>query len=81
MLIRHALFVLVACAVPAVASAWTINASSSSGGTINPRGYITVSGASGTSKSFAVKPSTGYRVAQVSIDSIPQKSDRSHVVL
>ncbi len=72
MLTRHALLVLAAGLIPAVANAWTITASSNSGGTISPKGSISVSGTTGTSKSFEVKPSTGYRVSQVTIDNVSQ---------
>ncbi len=47
-------------------SAFTITASAGTGGSIAPSGAVSVS--SGTSKTFAITPNTGYRVAGVLVD-------------
>ena len=54
MLKRYALMILLLVALPTVAHAWTINASPGGGGTISPKGYISVAGTAGTFKDFII---------------------------
>ena len=52
--------------IPRTNKAYTISASAGRGGSISPSGAVPVS--KGTSKTFTIKPNTGYRIARVLVD-------------
>ena len=47
---------------------FTLNSAAGSGGTINPSGEMTVN--AGTSMTFTISPSSGYRIADVRVDNV-----------
>lgn len=49
-------------------TAYTITASTSAGGTINPSGAVSVS--QGTNKSFTITPSVGYLISSLKVDNV-----------
>ena len=54
------------------AYSWTITASAGSNGSISPAGAVSAS--EGSAKSFIFTPATGYRVAEVLVDSAPAET-------
>ena len=54
----------------------TITASAGAGGSISPSGSITIS--DGSSQTFTITPSSGYHVASVVVDSVPQGAISSY---
>ena len=58
------------------AAAYTITASSGTGGTISPSGSVSV--AQGASQSFTISANTGYQIASVTVDGVSQGAVSSY---